>query len=279
VRPLGSVEAFAPLATRIAGNALLARWPSDDYAPGEYEFVATGYDEAGNSMTASRRGNGKRLVLPSPLKVRSRIEATLDGNRARVIAGGRTAHLNGKLALDSGATGAGLVVVVVERFKRGSPAPARTTVLRTGADGHFDATLGRGPSRAVTIHFAGDPSTGRSQAGPLRLGVRPRVELEASARVAVVGGAPIAFRGALGVSRAELPAEGAAVELQFRVGGLPWSEFRTVRTDHRGRFRYRYRFSDDDSRGVRFQFRAVAPKQSDWPYEPGSSRPVAVRGA
>ena len=68
------------------------------------------------------------------------------------------------------------------------------------------------------------------------------------------------------------------MELQFRLPGLPWTEFRTVQTDRRGRFRYGYRFSDDDSRGVRFQFRAYAPAQGDWPYEPGGSRPVAVRG-
>jgi hypothetical protein len=59
---------------------------------------------------------------------------------------------------------------------------------------------------------------------------------------------------------------------------MPWAEFRTVKTDRRGRFSYAYRFSDDDSRGVRFQFRAYAPAQSDWPYEPGSSGPVAVLG-
>ena len=46
----------------------------------------------------------------------------------------------------------------------------------------------------------------------------------------------------------------------------------------RGRFRYAYRFSDDDSRGVRFLFRAYVPSQDDWPYEPGGSLPVAVRG-
>jgi hypothetical protein len=45
-----------------------------------------------------------------------------------------------------------------------------------------------------------------------------------------------------------------------------------------GRFRYAYRFSDDDSRGARFQFRAFASAQNDWPYEPGSSGPVAVLG-
>jgi hypothetical protein len=68
------------------------------------------------------------------------------------------------------------------------------------------------------------------------------------------------------------------VQLQFRLDDLAWSEFRTVQTDRRGRFRYAYRFSDDDSRGARFKFRAYAPAQESWPYEPGGSQPLIVRG-
>jgi len=75
-----------------------------------------------------------------------------------------------------------------------------------------------------------------------------------------------------------IPAGGKSVQLQFHLPGLPWTEFRTVQTNRRGRFRYAYRFSDDDSRGASFQFRAFAPAQSDWPYEPAGSRPVTVRG-
>ena len=71
---------------------------------------------------------------------------------------------------------------------------------------------------------------------------------------------------------------GHPVELQFRLPGRDWSEFRTVQTDAHGRFRYAYSFSDDDSRGIRFQFRAAVPEQSGWPYESGVSRPVAVTG-
>jgi hypothetical protein len=103
--------------------------------------------------------------------------------------------------------------------------------------------------------------------------------MRASAGVAEVGGRPLVFRGAVDCPPAEVPDGGISVQLQFRAPGLGWSEFRTVRTNRRGRFRYPYRFSDDDSRGVRFRFRAFVPTQSDWPYEPGGSRPVAVRGA
>jgi hypothetical protein len=104
------------------------------------------------------------------------------------------------------------------------------------------------------------------------------VRLRASAAVARVGGAPLVFRGRVLAQPGEIPAGGRPVELQFRLPGLAWSEFRTVRTNRSGRFRYAYRFSDDDSRGARFQFRAYVPAQGDWPYEPGGSRPVAVNG-
>lgn len=104
------------------------------------------------------------------------------------------------------------------------------------------------------------------------------IRLRTSATGAKIGGAPVVFSGQIGGAEARIPAEGRPVELQFRVGDTPWSEFRTVQTDARGRFRYPYSFSDDDSRGVRFQFRAYAPPQPGWPYAPGVSRPIAVTG-
>ena len=51
-----------------------------------------------------------------------------------------------------------------------------------------------------------------------------------------------------------------------------------MQTNARGRFRYLYAFSDDDSRDIRFQFRAYAPAQDGWPYEPAASKPVFVLG-
>jgi hypothetical protein len=104
------------------------------------------------------------------------------------------------------------------------------------------------------------------------------VVLRASATVARVGGRPLVFRGKVASSGATIPADGKVVQLQFRLPGLPWSEFRSVRTDPHGHFRYAYRFSDDDSRGARFQFRAYAPAQAGWPYEPAGSLPVTVVG-
>ena len=49
VRAAGSDGPYEPLPTVGAGGTLLARWASDDYPVGEYEFRATGYDAAGNA--------------------------------------------------------------------------------------------------------------------------------------------------------------------------------------------------------------------------------------
>jgi hypothetical protein len=108
--------------------------------------------------------------------------------------------------------------------------------------------------------------------------VRSGMRLRASSAVARIGGQPIVFRGRVASAGAAIPADGKTVELQFRLRGLPWSEFRTIRTGPQGQFHYAYRFADDDSRGVRFQFRAFAPAQAGWPFEPAGSLPVSITG-
>ncbi len=279
VRSRGSGLPFMPLPTIAQGETLRARWNSDDCLPGEYEFRATGFDLAGNSTTDSRRGNGSQMTLPAPLKVSATVIATIAGEDAAVLPRGNGSVLEGRLELASGAPAAGLPVTIGERFAAGSPLGERSTTVRTDASGAFSTPLEPGPSRVVVARFDGTHAYGRAASLPLRLAVRGEVVMSASRRVAVVGGRPVVFRGRVGATPGEIPDDGVAVQLQFRLPGLPWTEFRTARTDGRGRFHYAYRFSDNDSRGVRFGFRAYAPTQSDWPYEPGGSRPVAVRGA
>ena len=108
--------------------------------------------------------------------------------------------------------------------------------------------------------------------------MRSGVALRVSSTVARIGGRPVVFRGGVAARGTAIPAEGKTVQLQFRLPGLPWSEFRTIHTDPHGHFHYAYRFADDDSRGAHFQFRAYAPAQAGWPYEPAGSLPVAVLG-
>jgi hypothetical protein len=268
VRPAGSNEPFVPLPTAGAGEILLARWRSEDQPAGRYEFRVTGYDLAGNAAAGTRRANGEPMVLPNPLKARSTLTAAVGPRRA----------YEGRLTLSSDATAAGRSVVVVERFDPGAAIPRRTTSVDTDEEGHFSLRLDPGPSREVFAVFAGTSTAAGTTSRPLRLDVRPAVGLRASVRVARIGGRPVVFRGTVGASAGEIPPGGARVELQFRAAGVPWTGFRTVQTNARGRFRLAYRFSDDDSRGIRFDFRAFVPSQRDWPYERGGSRPVPVRG-
>jgi hypothetical protein len=169
-------------------------------------------------------------------------------------------------------------VQVVETFADGAALQQRTTTVETDSKGVFLVGLASGPSRSVEASFAGDKLLTRATGRAVRLEVLAGVSLRASTATADIGGAPVVFSGRVARRGAAIPATGLAIQLQFRLPGSPWTEFRTVQTDAGGQFRYPYRFSDDDSRGIRFQFRASVPTEGGWPYEAGTSRPVAVTG-
>lgn len=280
VRQLGSEAEFEELPTRVESGRLVARWDSDSYPPGAYEFRATGYDAAGNSAAARLRSDGRLMVLPNPLKEPVRLRSGFGsepGSREKLAAYGRWVRYSGRLQTADGDPVPNAEVAVTETFAAGSAPPTRTTLARTRADGGFSLRLPPGPSRNVSASFDGTRLLTRAAGSAQRLRVRGAVRLRTSAAVARIGGSPIVFSGHVGRLGAKSPA-GRTVELQFRYPGADWSEFRTVTTNATGRFRYPYRFSDDDSRGIRFQFRAVVPAQEGWPYDGGTSHPVIVTG-
>lgn len=277
VRPAGSRRQFERIPTAVTAGKLVGRWDSEAYPPGSYEFRATGYDAAGNQGSGDRRAGGAPMVLANPLKAAALLRYGLGNRRLLRLPYGRRATISGQLRSASGRSLAGRPVELTESFGPGATPARRTITVVTGQDGAFLARLGRGPSRRVAARFPGD-ATLVSAAGPqLSLRVPSAVRIRSSAPTAAVGGRPIVFSGRVGCLGAAIPA-GIAVELQFRLGGSPWREFRTVQSDRHGRFHYPYAFSDDDSRGVAFQFRAYVPRQRGWPYEPAPSRPVAVTG-
>jgi len=221
------------------------------------------------------------MVLANPLKAQTELMARLGGGRPRprgTLAYGKPVPFGGRLSSISGAPLAGLPVEITERSGAGASSTARTTTVATGDDGRFLARLPAGPSRVVEASFAGSRTLTRADAGDTQLRVRSGVKLRVSATSARVGGPPVVFSGQVGRVGASIPVDGLPVALQFRLPGLPWTGFRTVYADSHGRFRYPYAFSDDDSRGVHFRFRAFVPANDSWPYEPAGSRPVAVTG-
>jgi len=283
LRPLGRVGRFRALPTHVTGDRLVAFWDSDTYPQGRYEFLARGCDHAGNSASGEHRSSGPKMILANPLKAPVKLAAGFGEGRtprasARAVSFGRSVTFGGRLTSAAGAQLGGLEVAVTESFPAGSHPRQRTTLLRTGPDGTFSLRLAPGTSREVTAAFAGTRTLTRATAPSLHLDVRAGVRFRASAATARVGGRPILFSGRVARAGTAPSQAGLPVELQFRYPGADWSEFRTVEADARGRFHLRYRFSDDDSRGVRFQFRAYVGKKEGWPYEPAFSPPVVVTG-
>ena len=306
VRRAGSRQRFEALPTTGSGRRLVAHWDSDAYPTGAYEFRATGFDAAGNSASSERRVNGSQMVLINPVKTPANLVAGFGGKRlliqdcvrtehqrrcrqrviesfarrptTRAVPYGRSIPYSGRVALASGAPLGGISVEVVESFTAGSTIAKRTTTVRTGVDGTFATRLGPGPSRLVEAVFPGNRTLTRATGGAVALEVLSGLRLRTSTAAAPIGGVPVVFSGRLLAADASIPTSGRPIELQFRFTGSEWSEFRTVRADRHGRFHYAYRFSDDDSRGIRFQFRAYAPAEDDWPYAPATSRPVFVTG-
>ncbi|HSS37329.1 MAG TPA: hypothetical protein VLT58_01045, partial [Polyangia bacterium] len=278
VRPTRSRQRFATLPTSVDGGRLLAHWDPDAHPAGSYEFQATAFDEAGNSASTALRGNGTRMTMVSAEKLRTALHAGLGRPPATSVetACGRGAALSGSLTTANGSPLPGEEVVLAEVFL-GEAAATRIHRLRTAPDGSFAAHLGAGPSRRLLLSFAGSRGRAASSASALRLESRACVTLRASTARARIGGRPVVFSGRVGPPGAT-PEAGVPVALQFRLPGLPWSEFRTLASDRHGHFRYPYAFADDDSRGVRFQFRAIVAAHDGWPYATGSSRPISVTG-
>jgi hypothetical protein len=306
LRPAGGSGRFEPLPTAVEHGRLVARWSSDDYPRGNYEFRVVGYDAAGNSAASTLGPDGAPLVLHNPVKRVARLAfgfgaGKLVFQRCTRADGARRCHrtvirsfgqrpasralpcchgalVGGRLVDAEGKPLPGQAIDVVETFARGARPRTRATRVTTDARGAFRAWLAPGPSRRVSAEFAGTHRLTRASGRPLRLRVRAGVRLRVSTTRVRVGGAPVVFRGRVVHPEARIPPTGLPVELEFRLPGMAWSEFRTLQTDSAGRFAYPYSFSDDDSAGVRFQFRAFVPATGNWAFAPATSRPVAVTG-
>jgi hypothetical protein len=306
LRPAGDSGRFQSLPTDVSRGHLVARWSSDDFPHGDYELRAVGYDAAGNATTSATGPGGAALVLHDPIKREARLAfgfgagrlifqrcSRADGSRrchravvrsyakrpaARTLPCCHGAVVGGRLVGADGEPLAGQTVEVVETLARGARNGDRRTSLTTDADGRFSTRLAPGPSRAVSAEFPGTRRLTRALGRDLRLRVRAAVHLRVSTAHVAVGGAPVVFSGRIAHPEARLPTSGLPVELEFRVPGTAWAQFRTVQSDASGHFRYPYEFSDDDSSGVRFQFRAFVGAAGNWPFAPATSRPLAVTG-
>ena len=141
VRRVGRAGAFTQLPTEFVDGLLQARWPSDTFAAGEYEFRVTAADRAGNVSTTGRRADGSEMVLPNPVKLPTSIRAGFSaaprfGRRRQLTVGfNQRVVFRGRLTAGLGSALGGETVEIVERFAEGSALEKRVTRVRTDRRG------------------------------------------------------------------------------------------------------------------------------------------------
>ncbi len=295
-----NAEHWTDLPTRFLPGAspeqarLVARVPSD-LDPGTYAFRADASDAAGNSASSSRRADGTEMALrklpPPPLaerraarpeqpKTKSRLFAQLRWRHHRgmrvTVPFGAGAALTGRLVDADGAGLAGRSLRVVSRPSRGAHSRRRVETVRTGAHGGFRLPLVPGPSRRITVSYAGEAGLEGSRRAALALRVRGGLVFAAAPR-SLRTGESVRLWGRVRARGAPLPRRGKLVAIQYYESeARRWRPVLVVRSDHSGRFRARYRFRYVSGRAL-IELRAVALAEERWPYAPGASRPVAVR--
>jgi Bacterial Ig-like domain len=277
---------------------LTARLP-ESLAPGVYVFRAEAVDAAGNEAASTRRADGTEMTLrkPPPPPSTEKIDGGRAGKasaargKARIFARlrwrgrrgtavtvpyGAASVLSGRLVDADGAGLAGRRLKVVARPSRGAVAPTRVEVLRTGEHGGFRLDLGAGPSRRLSIAFAGEEGLERARRAPLSLRVRSGVVFHA-APASLETGEAVRLWGRIRAQGAPIPRRGKLVAIQYleAATGL-WRPVLVTRSDHSGHFKVRYRFRYV-SGSARIRLRAVALSEERWPYVPGASRPRSIR--
>jgi hypothetical protein len=265
--------------------------PLPDLAPGTYVFRADAADGAGNTATATLRSDGTEMAIrkvPPPVapqravapRDKARLFARLRGGRGRgdalTIPFGAPALLSGRLMRADGAGAGGRELRVISRPSHGALAGTERATVVTGERGGFELRLGPGPSRRVTVAFAGDGGLEPARRPSLELRVRSGISLRARP-TALRTGEVVRLSGRVRFRGAPVPRRGKLVAIQYLEASTGrWRPVLVTRTDHGGRFRARYRFRYV-SGTASIRLRATALAEERWPYAPGSSRPVTVQ--
>jgi hypothetical protein len=280
------------------GGARLVATMPEHLDPGTYVFRADAVDAAGNTASTTLRADGKEMAVrkagPPPSTRGAQAGAPVGsepGAKTRLFAHLRWRHrrgpavtvpfrgaatLSGRLLDADGAGLAGRRLLVVSRPSRGALSRRSAATVQSGPHGGFRLALPAGPSRRITVAYAGGPGLAASRRAALELRVRGAVSLHVAPQ-SLRNGESVRLWGRVRSRGAPLPRRGKLVAIQyFETGARRWRPVLVVRSDHGGRFGARYRFRYV-SGTAKIRLRAVALAEERWPYAPGASRPVAVR--
>ena len=278
------IELPTKLVPGAAGAADLVA-PMPELGFGTFVFRVEATDAAGNTAATSLRTDGTQMAIrrvppPHAPRGKSRLFARLRGGYGRgdslTIPFGAPALLSGRLTRADGAGLGGRELRVASRPSRGALLPAAVETVRTGEQGGFALRLPGGPSRRVTVTFAGDGGLEPARRPGLELRVRSGITLAAAPQSLRTGQA-VVLHGKVGSKGAPIPRRGKLVAIQYlEEATRRWRPVLVTRSDHHGRFRAHYRFRYVSGRAA-IRLRATALAEERWPYAPGSSAPLTVR--
>lgn len=260
-------------------QVLSARFPSD-LPRGTWKLRAAIVDRAGNLTVTDRRENGSVIIVKTPLRDETAVDAGFnDGRRVRrsgSIAFGERAHLSGRLTgVESGGIG-GAELVVTETPLPGSRRGPVFKTIRTDSRGYFDLWLAPGPGRRVRVEFAGNNRLEASSSGPLDLSVKGSLNLKVNPR-RLRNGQKVTFSGRIKAAGAWQPGRGNIVQIQyFEEAARRWRPVALTRSDRSGSYRTGYRFRYITGL-ARIRLRALLVPSSRFPYSGAASKPVVIR--
>lgn len=185
---------------------------------------------------------------------------------------GHAQTLRGRLTGAGGEPIAGALIQVSSRASYGGARAATMHALRTGKAGGFELRLpADSSSRSIELGYA-DTVGGKAVATrTLTLRVTAGVQLKVTPRTSAAGQAITLSGRVLG---GPIPHGGKQVVLEARSTGTPWLQFEALHTGGNGRFHATHRFRLPGP--IRYRFRAVCPREADFPFLAGKSRVLGV---
>jgi hypothetical protein len=280
MRAVGVTD-WGSLDTKVVDGYAQARVDSLALPAGEYEFLATASDVAGNGAQTTARANGDPMVLTFPLRAPVDLRAHLNrgGSTSQVVRYGTDAKAKGLLVDAAGDPLANQQVTIVENFGAGALLRERASQATTDEKGKWRSTIPGGPSRDVRVTYGGTSAYAPDATGVGTFLVRSRASLITS-RQSVPEGKAIVFSGRVRHFGARIPAGGKLVELQVRVKTGRWQTVgESFRTKKSGAYRRSYRFGKQYTEDALFRFRLKVKRESKWPYKRTNTdqRKVIVR--
>lgn len=278
MRRVGATD-WTALQTTVDAGQLVARIDDEGLGDGLFELRARAADHAGNERATTTMADGRTAQITLPLRLKTNlavgvVKRSRRGEKlvsAARVSYGQLVRVRGRMTSPEGNPLQDLEVQAVSQVLDGATPPRVIATVKTSRSGRFSFLVRKGPSRSITVRYAGAPQV-RSATRDLKLNVRSNTTIRPNRR-SFVNGDTVRFRGSVTTGR--IPGAGKLIEVQVQSRGK-WRTFATTRTGKKGTWRHDYRFDGTNGR-VTYRFRARVPRESGYPFVTGDSRSIRVR--